>query len=98
MAYPRPRLFVQKRAVLIYKRLHCGPPDLPLSHIISPNRTKSSHEKAGQCQGGFFFFLPVVFLLLSRAASVPILPSAFFWERCFARCQLGVLSSAGAAT
>ncbi len=35
---------------------------------------------------------------LSRAASVAILPSALFWERWFARCQLGVLISAGAAT
>jgi len=43
-------------------------------------------------------FLPVGSFRLSRAASVAILPSALFWERWFARCKLGVLISAGAAT
>src|SRR5258706_13987655 len=38
------------------------------------------------------------FFRLSRAASVAILPSALFCERLFARCKLGVLNSAGAAT
>ena len=58
----------------------------------------SFHEKAGECQAGFSFFSPVGSFRLSRAASVAILPSALFWERWFARCQLGVLISAGAAT
>ena len=39
--------------------------------------SNSLHEKAGECQG-LFFFLPVGFLPLSRAASVAILPSALF--------------------
>jgi hypothetical protein len=40
---------------------------------------KSFHEKAGECQVGFVFSsLLEVFLLLSQAASVAILPSALF--------------------
>ena len=35
---------------------------------------------------------------MSQAAPVAILPSALFVERFFARCQLGVLVSVGAAT
>ena len=37
-------------------------------------------------------------LLRNSSASAAILPSALFGERLFARCQLGVLVSAGAAT
>ena len=46
----------------------------------------------------FCLSFPSRFLRLSRAASVAILPSALFVERLFARCKLGVLVSAGAAT
>src|ERR1035437_8814797 len=45
-----------------------------------------------------FLFLIRRFCRLSRAATVAILPSALFGERFFARCKLGVLNSAGAAT
>jgi len=58
---------------------------------------KSFHEKAGVSQDGFVFTC-VGCLPLSQAASVAILPSALFVERLFARCQLGVPVSAGAAT
>jgi hypothetical protein len=37
-------------------------------------------------------------MLPSRAATVAPLPSALFYERCFARCKLGVLVSAGVGT
>jgi hypothetical protein len=43
-------------------------------------RSKSFHEKAGECQVGFSFSCQWV-LRLSRAASVAILPSALFVER-----------------
>jgi hypothetical protein len=66
------------------------------SVILKKLHTKSFHEKAGQCQVGFSFSYQW-FFRLSRA-SVAILPSALFDERFFARCKLGVLNSAGAAT
>jgi hypothetical protein len=44
------------------------------------------------------FFSIVSLFAISRAASVAILQSALFSERFAARCQLGVLVSAGAAT
>ena len=64
--------------------------------VVTPF-SKSFHEKAGSCQDGFSFSYQR-FFHLSRAASVAILPSALFVERFFARCKLGVLNSAGAAT
>jgi len=55
------------------------------------------HEKAGRSQvGSFVFSLSKVFLLPSRP--VAMLPSALSRSDCFARCKLGVLVSAGAAT
>src|ERR1700688_2285489 len=45
-----------------------------------------------------FLFHPRRVLPLSRSASDAILPSALVCERIFARCQVGVLVSAGAAT
>ena len=57
----------------------------------------SFHEKAGMSQDGFVFTY-MGSLPLSQAASVAILPSALFGERFVARCKLGVLISAGAAT
>jgi hypothetical protein len=48
---------------------------------------KSFHEKAGECQGCFFFLFSVLSSFLwipshsSRAASVAILPSALLVER-----------------
>jgi site-specific recombinase XerD len=57
------------------------------------------HEKAGRSQVGSFFFSLDKGFFSSRVATVATLPSALFVERfCFARCQLGVLVSAGAAT
>jgi hypothetical protein len=57
------------------------------------------HEKAGRSQvGSFVFSLDKVFLS-RRIATVATLPSALLSERfLFARRQLGVLVSAGAAT
>ena len=57
------------------------------------------HEKAGRSQvGSFVFSLDKVFLP-AQLPTVATLPSALFDERfCFARCKLGVLVSAGAAT
>jgi hypothetical protein len=48
----------------------------------------------------FFFYSSLLWepVPVSQAASVAFLPSALFVERFFARCQLGVLDSAGAAT
>ena len=46
----------------------------------------------------FFFFLSVSLFPFSQAAPVAILPFALFGERFFARCQVGVLVSVGAAT
>jgi len=54
------------------------------------------HEKAGRSQVGWLFLLDKVFL--RRVATVATLPSALFNERFVARCKLGVLVSAGAAT
>jgi len=53
---------------------------LPLRSCASgvASYPKSFHEKAGECQVGFFFFLPLGSLRSSRAASVAILPSALF--------------------
>src|SRR5271165_4963519 len=57
------------------------------------------HEKAGRSQGDSFWYLLVTPFLPRRVATVATLPSALFNERLlFARCQLGVLVSAGAAT
>ena len=70
-------------------------------HVRNLNRAQrfynSFHEKAGASQDGLVFS-SVGLWLLSRAASVAILPSALFVERFVGRCQLGVLVSAGAAT
>jgi hypothetical protein len=44
------------------------------------------------------FFLSVNLFPFSQAAPVAILPFALFVERFFARCQVGVLVSVGAAT
>ena len=55
------------------------------------------HEKAGRSQvGSSAVLLDKVFL--RRVATVAILPSALFNERFVARCKLGVLVTAGAAT
>ena len=55
------------------------------------------HEKAGQCQvGSCCFSLDMIFF--RRAVTVATLPSALVDERLIARCKLGVLVSAGAAT
>ena len=56
------------------------------------------HEKAGRSQVDSFWFLLVTVFLPSRVATVATLPSALFDERLFARCKLGILVSAGAAT
>ena len=57
------------------------------------------HEKAGRSQGDSFWYLLVTLFLSRRVATVATLPSALFNERLwFARCKLGVLVSAGAAT
>ena len=57
------------------------------------------HEKADRSQGDSFWYLLVTLFLPSRVATVATLPSALFDERfLFARCKLGVLVSAGAAT
>jgi len=55
------------------------------------------HEKAGRSQvGSLLFLLDKVFSC--RVATVAILPSALSMSGFFARCKLGVLVSAGAAT
>ena len=59
------------------------------------NPNTSLREKAYVKQGFFVFWGGVFFL---GATPVSILPSALFCERLFARCKLGVLRSAGAAT
>ena len=64
----------------------------------TPAPPKSFHEKAGMSQVGFVFLVLSSCHASSRSASAAILPSALFYERWFARCQLGVLVSAGAAT
>ena len=56
------------------------------------------HEKAGRSQGDSFVFLLDKVLSPVEFATVATLPSALFDERFVARCQLGVLVSAGAAT
>ena len=55
------------------------------------------HEKAGESQVGSFMFLCWTKLFFYRVATVANLPSAVVDEH-FARCKLGVLVSAGAAT
>ena len=56
------------------------------------------HEKAGRSQvGSFVFSLDKVFLLPSLPLSPSFRPHSSLSE-CFARCKLGVLVSAGAAT
>ena len=61
--------------------------------------TMAFHEKAGRSQVGSFGFWLVKVFLARRVATVATLPSALFDERfLFARCKLGVLGSAGAAT
>ena len=77
--------------------LYSIPP--PLSEFVrAPLRYKSFHEKAGMSQVGFVFLILSSRCVSNRSASAAILPSALFYERLFARCQLGVLVSAGAAT
>jgi hypothetical protein len=57
------------------------------------------HEKTGRSQvGSFVFSLDTIFVFGRVASTVATLPSALFDERFFARCKLGVLVSAGAAT
>jgi hypothetical protein len=63
------------------------------------------HEKAGRCQpvlgsSGQIHLLAGLNAMLARraAAIVATLPSALWCERLPARCKLGVLDSAGAAT
>src|SRR5438046_7328092 len=57
------------------------------------------HEKAGRSQVDSSWFWLVILFFPSRVATVATLPSALFDEGfLFARCQLGVLVSAGAAT
>jgi hypothetical protein len=66
-----------------------------LAVIVSVN---AFHEKAGRSQvDSFFFSLDKVFLP-SRVATVATLPSALSMSDLVARCKLGVLVSAGAAT
>ena len=60
---------------------------------------RSFHEKAAPCQECFALSMSSsLFFPFSQAASVATLPSALLYERVFARCQLGVLDSVGAAT
>jgi hypothetical protein len=60
---------------------------------------KAFHEKAGRSQVGSFVFRWTRFFLPAQLPTVATLPSALLDERfCFARCKLGVLVSAGAAT
>jgi len=74
----------------------------PLKPIFMPCGAPKAHdvfhEKADPCQE--FFLLCLWFLHLSVQPSRPVatLPSTLFDERFFARCQLGVLDSLGAAT
>jgi hypothetical protein len=72
--------------------------------LIDPRAAQSSmsvnafHEKAGRSQvGSLVFSLDKVFSP-SRVATVATLPSALLVSDFFARCKLGVLVSAGAAT
>jgi hypothetical protein len=61
-------------------------------------RVKSFHEKAGSCQAGFAVALVRRGVLYG---ALPPLPPSFHphsVERWFARCKLGVLDTAGAAT
>ena len=61
-------------------------------------RVIAFHEKAGRSQGEWFWYPLVTLFLSGRVATVATLPSALFDERFLcARCQLGVLVSAGAA-
>ena len=64
---------------------------IPPEGVLSVN---AFHEKAGSVKNSF----RSVLTLPKRAASAAILPSALLGERSFARCQLGVLVSVGAAT
>ena len=67
---------------------------------VLPNRTEPSPSMRRPVSVKSVLQLPLVVEWSSsnRSASAAILPSALFCERWFARCQLGVLVSVGAAT
>ena len=71
---------------------HCGG-----RSPVQPMRVNAFHEKAGRSQVGSFLSLDKVFLSC-RVATVAMLPSALLMSDLVARCMLGVLVSAGAAT
>ncbi len=56
------------------------------------------HEKAGRSQVGSFIFIVGQAFFSRRVATVATLPSTLSMSDLFARCKLGVLVSAGAAT
>ena len=56
------------------------------------------HEKAGRSQVGTFWFLLVTIFVPRRVATVATLPFALSVSDFVARCKLGVLVTAGAAT
>ena len=80
--------------------------DRPYRDLRTPNWVASGavvgvnafHEKAVRSQVGSFAFLLDKLFSLRRVATDAILPSALSMSDWFARCKLGVLVSAGAAT
>ena len=71
-----------------------------VNKATTPNSSMSViafHEKAG-CQVGSCVFVCHFFFCRCRVATVATLPSALFVSDLIARCKLGVLVSAGAAT
>ena len=70
-------------------------PSLPSTGVLSVN---AFHEKAGRSQVDSVCFSWDMIFSSAELLPVATLPSALLMSDFFARCQLGVLVSAGAAT